>query len=81
MLFLFCCAFCKLFPKAQQNKIVIPKTARAKARGQKLLFFVQGWQESTDAALTFLLRTSLAKAGKENQGKEFYRPEIVGLLA
>lgn len=28
----------------------------------------QGWQESTDAALTFLLRTSLAKAGKENQG-------------
>ncbi len=27
-----------------------------------------GWQESTDAALTFLLRTSLAKAGKENQG-------------
>ena len=28
----------------------------------------QGWQETTDAALTFLLRTSLAKAGKENQG-------------
>ena len=27
----------------------------------------QGWQETTDAALTFLLRTSLAKAGKENQ--------------
>ena len=24
-----------LFPKAQQNTIVIPKTARAKARGQK----------------------------------------------
>ena len=31
-------------------------------------FFLEGWQESTDAALTFLLRTSLAKAGKENQG-------------
>ena len=30
--------------------------------------FEQGWQETTDAALTFLLRTSLAKAGKENQG-------------
>jgi len=28
----------------------------------------QGWEEVTDAALTFLLRTSLAKAGKENQG-------------
>jgi len=28
----------------------------------------QGWEETTDAALTFLLRTSLAKAGKENQG-------------
>ena len=32
------------------------------------MFYVSGWQESTDAALTFLLRTSLAKAGKENQG-------------
>ena len=30
--------------------------------------YFEGWQESTDAALTFLLRTSLAKAGKENQG-------------
>ena len=30
--------------------------------------FLQGWEETTDAALTFLLRTSLAKAGKENQG-------------
>ena len=28
----------------------------------------QGWEETTDAALTFLLRTSLAKPGKENQG-------------
>ena len=28
----------------------------------------QGWQETTDAALTFLLRTSLAKPGRENQG-------------
>ena len=28
----------------------------------------QGWEETTDAALTFLLRTSLAKVGKENQG-------------
>ncbi len=27
-----------------------------------------GWEETTDAALTFLLRTSLAKAGRENQG-------------
>ena len=28
----------------------------------------QGWVETTDAALTFLLRTALAKAGRENQG-------------
>ena len=28
----------------------------------------QGWQETTDAALTFILRTSLAKPGRENQG-------------
>jgi len=28
----------------------------------------QGWEETTDAALTFLLRTSLAKPGRENQG-------------
>ena len=28
----------------------------------------QGWQETTDAALTFVLRTSLAKPGRENQG-------------
>merc|ERR1712126_327464 len=28
----------------------------------------QGWEETTDAALTFLLRTSLAKQGRENQG-------------
>ena len=28
----------------------------------------KGWEETTDAALTFLLRTSLAKAGRENQG-------------
>ena len=29
---------------------------------------LQGWQETTDAALTFLLRTALAKPGRENQG-------------
>ena len=29
---------------------------------------MQGWEETTDAALTHLLRTSLAKPGKENQG-------------
>ena len=29
---------------------------------------IKGWEETTDAALTFLLRTSLAKPGKENQG-------------
>ena len=29
---------------------------------------LQGWEDTTDAALTFLLRTSLAKPGKENQG-------------
>ncbi|XP_023334277.1 protein PTHB1 isoform X1 [Eurytemora carolleeae] len=28
----------------------------------------QGWEETTDAGLTFLLRTALAKAGRENQG-------------
>ena len=28
----------------------------------------KGWEDTTDAALTFLLRTSLAKPGKENQG-------------
>lgn len=28
----------------------------------------QAWEETTDAALTFLLRTSLAKPGRENQG-------------
>ena len=32
------------------------------------ILWLQGWEETTDAALTFLLRTSLAKAGKENQG-------------
>ena len=31
-------------------------------------FSLQGWEDTTDAALTFLLRTSLAKPGKENQG-------------
>ena len=31
-------------------------------------FLFQGWEDTTDAALTFLLRTSLAKPGKENQG-------------
>lgn len=34
----------------------------------KVSRFFQGWEETTDAALTFLLRTSLAKVGKENQG-------------
>ena len=33
-----------------------------------ILHILQGWEETTDAALTFLLRTSLAKVGKENQG-------------
>ena len=28
----------------------------------------QGWEETTDAGLTFLLRTALAKPGRENQG-------------
>ena len=28
------------------------------------LIFIQGWEETTDAALTFLLRTSLAKVLK-----------------
>ena len=27
----------------------------------RICIFVQGWEETTDAALTFLLRTSLAK--------------------
>jgi hypothetical protein len=38
---------------------------------KEVLVVFQGWEETTDAALTFLLRTSLAKAGKENQVSNF----------
>lgn len=37
-------------------------------RVQVFTVYYQGWQETTDAALTFVLRTSLAKPGRENQG-------------